>query len=95
VVRATLGGLLALLFVAAHTVASSEWLHHCLHDDNASLHHLCSVKVLAHSSTDCPPPLAVRPPTTTRTDGARVPALPALPIPDGLLPPDRAPPTAV
>lgn len=91
-VQAALSGLMAVLFLCALAVASSGWLHQCVHEDSSSPQHVCAVKVLAQSHADCPATetaLPVPPAVEASLPGA---GLPVPPVPDYTLLPGRAPP---
>jgi hypothetical protein len=92
VCRAALSSLMVVLFLAALAVASSGWLHHCLHEDSANPHHFCAVKVLAQSHADCPTTETALPVPTQVEAPHRAPELWLRAAPDYALPPGRAPP---
>ncbi|MHB1306315.1 MAG: hypothetical protein ACYC23_04460 [Limisphaerales bacterium] len=50
--RAGLGGLIALGYLAGLIVAGSELLHHCLHDDAHSPGHFCAASILNAGDAD-------------------------------------------
>ena len=51
-IRAGLGGLIALGYLAGIIVAGSELLHQCLHDDARSPGHFCAASTLNASEAD-------------------------------------------
>jgi len=83
------------LYVALQSAATSEALHHCIHEDSHAPDHQCAVKLLADGMVDLEPGLVflVQP----RVDYAPVTVCETilLSAPDHQFPPGRAPPVSL
>ncbi|MBM3883178.1 MAG: hypothetical protein FJ387_26265 [Verrucomicrobia bacterium] len=94
-IRSALGIFFAMLFVLANSVASSDLLHHWLHDDSDSSDHDCPITTLAQGQEIPGGNKAVAEPARQTPPELPCLARPILPRERFLLLPERAPPAGV